>query len=284
MAFIGAGMHLPTTCRVGRREDRQPQIWQQTDADEISTAWRRGSNKFSIRIGSVSSDLGMRPVYIVASSRSDVVIGLWRAVVRLREGGGYRVWTATTVVAVGLGRWWLTTRDPLLPRFVVWAWAWTVLTMFCFVFHSVMSSWLMRCGSMPSISSFTKGQCGLCPDKRTQSVVIALLRQRVLCLVKWSQPLFDRVKSSHNGKADIHSLLWLHMSFSFQLCHHVLCKANRVVNDTLFANLLLLECIGCVRSPNIVFRCSCFMGFRLYVPPPLVFCDFSNSNGVRAAF
>ncbi|KAL6193725.1 hypothetical protein ACLB2K_034809 [Fragaria x ananassa] len=116
MAFIGAGMHLPTTCRVGRREDRQPQIWQQTDADEISTAWRRGSNKFSIRIGSVSSNLGMSPVYIVASSRSDVVIGLWRAVVRLREGGGYRVWTATTVVAVGLGRWWLTTRDPLLPR------------------------------------------------------------------------------------------------------------------------------------------------------------------------
>ncbi|KAL6146297.1 hypothetical protein ACLB2K_056980 [Fragaria x ananassa] len=229
MAFIGAGMHLPTTCR--------------TDADEISTAWRRGSNKFSIRIGSVSSDLGMSPVYIVASSRSDVVIGLWRAVVRLREGGGYRVWTATTVVAVGLGRWWLTTRDPLLP------------------------SWLMRCGSMPSISSFTKGQCGLCPDKRTQSVVIASLRQRVLCLVKWSQPLFDRVKSSHNGKADIHSLLWLHMSFSFLLCRHVLCKANRVVNDTLFANLLLLECICCVRSPNIVFRCSCIMGFRLYVPP-----------------
>ncbi|KAL6175558.1 hypothetical protein ACLB2K_052197 [Fragaria x ananassa] len=116
MAFIGAGMHLPTTYRVGRREDRQPQIWQQTDADEISTAWRRGSNKFSIRIGSVSSDLGMSPVYIVASSRSDVVIGLWRAVVRLREGGGYRVWMATTVGAVGLGRWWLTTRDPLLPR------------------------------------------------------------------------------------------------------------------------------------------------------------------------
>ncbi|KAL6136039.1 hypothetical protein ACLB2K_061340 [Fragaria x ananassa] len=109
-------MHLPTTCRVGRREDRQPHIWQQTDADEISTAWRRGSNKFSIRIGSISSDLGMSPVYIVASSRSDVVVELWRAVVRLREGGGYRVCTATTVVAVGLGRWWLTTRDPLLPR------------------------------------------------------------------------------------------------------------------------------------------------------------------------
>ena len=57
------------------------------------------------------------------------------------------------------------------------------------------------------------------------------------------------------------------MRFGFSLCHHVLCKANGVVNDTFFVNWFLLECIGCVGSHDIVFRCSYIIGFRLLCPP-----------------
>ena len=42
--------------------------------------------------------------------------------------------------------------------------------------------------------------------------------------------------------------------------------ANGVANDALFAKWCLLECIGFVKTPDIISGCH-NMGFRLNVPP-----------------
>lgn len=149
-------------------------------------------------------------------------------------------------------------------------------------FYFLIYCWLffVSCGQMPEISLL--GRCGLCLGKCTQCAMTALMRQRVSYFVKWSHPFWDRMKFSHNRKANRQCILWLCMSINFPLCHHVLCKANKVVNDALFVKWFLLECISYVGSHNIIFRCFYTMRFKLNMSPYIQ--RFINGNNVKTIF
>ena len=115
---------------------------------------------------------------------------------------------------------------------------------------------------------------GLCPGKRAQRTMFVLIRRRVPCFVKWSQPPSGKMKLGvtgysrwhHSRKADRYCNLWLCMSGIFPVCRQN-CKANGVANDALFAKWCLLECIDFVDMPNVNLGCSYSMGFRHNVPP-----------------
>ncbi|KAL6142988.1 hypothetical protein ACLB2K_061263 [Fragaria x ananassa] len=64
---------------------------------------------------------------------------------------------------------------------------------------------------------------GLCPGKRAQRTMFVLIRRRVSCFVKWSQPPSGKMKLGvtgysrwhHSRKADRYCNLWLYMSGIF---------------------------------------------------------------------
>ncbi|KAL6212106.1 hypothetical protein ACLB2K_017327 [Fragaria x ananassa] len=61
---------------------------------------------------------------------------------------------------------------------------------------------------------------GLCPGKRTKRAMFIIMRWRVPCLVKWSQPPSGKIKLGvtgysqwhHNWKTDRYYNLWFYMS------------------------------------------------------------------------